>query len=32
MEKRDLYDEVMSSKENFIDIIYKKQFKQGTLI
>lgn len=30
--KRDLYDEVMSSKENFIDIIYKKQFKQGTLI
>lgn len=29
--KRDLYDEAMSSKKRFIEIIYKRQFKQGQL-
>ena len=27
--KRDLYDEAMSSKKRFIEIIYKRQLKQG---
>lgn len=30
--KRDLYDEAMSSQRRFIEIIYKQQFKQGTLL
>jgi len=30
--KRDLYDEAMQSQEKFIEIIYKRQFKQGTLL
>ncbi len=30
--KRDLYDEAMISKKRFIEIIYKQQFKQGTLL
>lgn len=29
--KRDLYDEAMSSKKRFIEIIYKRQLKQGVL-
>lgn len=29
--KRDLYDEAMSSKKRFIEIIYKRQLKQGEL-
>ncbi len=29
--KRNLYDEAMSSKKRFIEIIYKRQFKQGEL-
>jgi hypothetical protein len=30
--KRDLYDEAMTSKKRFIEIIYKQQFKQGLLL
>ncbi|HIE44995.1 MAG TPA: hypothetical protein EYG80_00095 [Flavobacteriaceae bacterium] len=30
--KKDLYNEAMSSKERFIEIIYAKQFIQGTLL
>ena len=30
--KRNLYDEAMTSKKRFIEIVYKQQFKQGTLL
>ena len=30
--KKDLYDEVMSSKEKFIEIIYEQEFQQATLL
>lgn len=30
--KKDLYDEVMSSQERFIEIIYEQKFKQATLL
>jgi len=30
--KRELYDEAMQSQEKFVEIIYKRQLKQGTLL